>query len=58
MIGTGATVLDHVGVHPNPARDRSVKLPREEKEEINPPSAADIEAVYRLVPSKHRLALL
>ena len=31
--------LDHAGVTPNPARDRSIKLPREEPEEINPPTA-------------------
>ena len=38
-LGAGAMVLDHAGVDPNPARDRSIKLPREEPEEINPPSA-------------------
>ena len=32
-------VLDHAGLQPNPVRDRSIKLPREEPEEINPPSA-------------------
>jgi integrase len=54
-----AMVLDHAGVSPNPARDRvSVKLPREEPEEPNPPCAADVEAVYGRLPSKHRLALL
>jgi integrase len=54
-----AMVLDYAGVTPNPARDRlAVKLPREEPEEPNPPSAARVEAVYRLLPSKHRLALL
>jgi integrase len=57
-LGAGAMVLDHAGLVPNPARDRSIKLPREEPEEINPPSAADIETVYRLLPAKHRLALL
>jgi len=35
-----------------------VRLPREEEEEVNPPTAAQVEAVYRLLPSKHRLALL
>jgi integrase len=35
-----------------------VRLPREEPEEINPPTAAHLEAVYRLVPSKHRLPFL
>ncbi len=57
-LGAAAMVLDHAAISPNPARDRSIKLPREEPEEINPPSAGDIETVYRLLPSKHRLALL
>jgi hypothetical protein len=52
-------VLDHAGVQPNPARDRViVKLPREEPEEINPPTAEHVASVYRLLPSKHRLPLL
>ncbi len=51
-------VLDHAGLSPNPARDRQVRLPRGEVEEINPPSAEHVEAVYRLLPSKHRLPLL
>ena len=55
---TLAMTLDHEGVTPNPARDRSVKLPREETEEINPPTAAHVETVYRLIPSRHRLPLL
>ena len=54
-----AMVLDHAGVTPNPARDRvTVKLPREEPEEFNPPTAEHVEAVYRRVPEQHRLALL
>jgi integrase len=54
-----AMVFDHAGVSPNPARDRViVKLPRDESEEPSPPSAEHVEAVYRLIPSKHRLALL
>jgi integrase len=36
----------------------TVKLPRQEPEEPNPPTAEHVEAVYRLVPPKHRLALL
>jgi integrase len=49
-------VLDDVGLDPNPARDRvKVRLPREEP---NPPTAAHVEAVYRLLPRKHRLPLL
>jgi integrase len=54
-----AMVFDHAGIAPNPARDRTlVKLPREEPEEFTPPTAAHVAAVYRLVPSKHRLPLL
>jgi integrase len=55
---TLAMVLDDAGVTPNPARDKHVRLPREEPEEINPPTAAQVESVDRLLPSKHRLALL
>lgn len=57
-LGAGAMVLDHAGVDPNPARDRSIKLPPDDSEEVNPPSADHVEAVCRLVPSGHRLALL
>jgi integrase len=54
-----AMVLDHAGVQPNPARDRVVvKLPREEREEINPPTADHVAAVFRRLPERHRLALL
>lgn len=57
-LGAGAMVLDHAGVDPNPARDRMIKLPREEGEELNPPSGEHVETVFRMIPSKHRLALL
>jgi integrase len=54
-----AMILDHERVHPNPARDRvEVRLPREESAELNPPTAEHVEAVYRLLPPKHKLALL
>lgn len=53
-----AMTLDFARVDPNPARDRVVKLPREEQEEISPPTADHLEAVYRLLPSKHRLPFL
>jgi integrase len=57
-LGAGAMVLDHAGVSPNPVRDRSIKLPRQEPEQINPSSAAEVEKVYWRIPAKHRLALL
>jgi integrase len=54
-----AMVLDHAGVKPNPARDRVVvKLPRDQAEELNPPTAEHVAAAYERLPSKHRLALL
>lgn len=53
-----AAVLEFAGVDPNPARDRRIRLPYEEHVEINPPTAAHVEAVYRTLPSAYRLALL
>jgi len=54
-----AMVLDHAGIQPNPARDRVVvKLPREQPEELNPPSAEHVAAVYARLPDRHKLALL
>ena len=58
-LATLAMVLDYAGITPNPARDRlTVRLPREERPEINPPTAAHVLAVYRLVPSRYRLPLI
>lgn len=52
-------VLDHAGVTPNPARDRvRVRLPREQRPEIQPPTASHVEAVHRLLASDYRLPLL
>lgn len=54
-----AMILDHAGVAPNPARDRvTVRLPRRDVEEIAPPTAAAVEAVVRLLPSRYRLPVL
>lgn len=55
---TLAMVLDFAGVTPNPARDRSVKLPRDDRAEVNPPTAAHVLAVYGLIPRPYRLPLL
>ena len=55
---TLAMALDDARVSPNPARDKHVRLPREEPEEINPPTAARLESVFRLLPPRHRLAFL
>jgi integrase len=54
-----AMVLDHARIEPNPARDRlTVKMPREEKRQVQPPTADHIEAVLRLLPSKYRLPVV
>jgi len=52
-------VLDHGRVQPNPARDKlTVKMPREERRELQPPTAAHVEAVVRLLPRQYRLPAL
>jgi integrase len=51
-------ILDYAEVKPNPARDKRVRLPRQDAEEINPPTAEHVEAVFRLLSEKHRLAFL
>jgi integrase len=57
-IQTLAIVLDDAGVDPNPARDRRLRYPFEETVEPEPPRAAHVEAVYGLLPPRHRLAFL
>ena len=54
-----AQVLDFAGIKDNPARDRiHVRLPRQEREEPNPPTAGQIEAVLPLMPRLYALAVL
>lgn len=56
---TLAQVFDFAGVSPNPARDRvAVRLPREDRTEVNPPTAAHVLAIHSLLPSRYRLPLL
>jgi integrase len=50
-----AMVLDFAGVAPNPARDRSVKLPKRGDEEMVPPLAAHVAATFYAIASKYRL---
>jgi len=56
----GAMVLDFAGiVTDNPFRDRiAVRLPRENKTEIVPPSAEHVLAVHDILPERYRLPLL
>ncbi len=54
-----AQVLDFAGISPNPARDRvQVRLPREERSELEPPTAEHVEAVVRLLAPSSRLPVL
>jgi integrase len=50
--------LEEEGVDPNPARDKRIRLPHEEREELNPPTAEHVETVWRLLPPAYRLPLL
>jgi integrase len=60
-LSTLALVFDFAGRtgERNPARDRVVvQLPYEDREELVPPSAEHVEAVWRLLPTRYRLPLL
>ena len=59
IVQAAAMVLDHSGVTPNPARDRfHVRLPREQRPELAPPTADHVLAVHDLMPPRYRLPLL
>jgi integrase len=54
-----AMILDYAQMQPNPARDKlTVKLPREERQHVQPPTAEHVEAVVRLLPKSYRLPTL
>lgn len=53
-----AAVLEEQGRDPNPARDKRIRLPREDREELSPPSAEHVLAVVELLPKSLRLPLL
>ena len=54
-----AMVIDFAGITPNPARDRvQVKLPREEPDEIEPPTADQVEAAAWKLSIPYLLGLL
>jgi integrase len=50
-------VLDYAEVDPNPARDARVKLPRQEHEQVTPPSRRDVELMVTNAPERWRLLL-
>lgn len=53
-----AMVLDHHGIAPNPARDRRVRLPRDVREEIDPPEAEAVEAALGAMAPRYRLPVI
>ena len=52
------SLLDHVGIEPNVARDPRVKLPKQVTEEPNPPSDEHFEAIVEALCAKWRLFFL
>jgi integrase len=53
-----ASVFDEFGIDPNPFRDKRVRLPHEDEEELVPPIADHLEAVFWLLARAYRLPLL
>jgi integrase len=59
IVQAAAMVLDHAGIAPNPARDKvHVRLPRDRRPEVAPPTAEHVLAVHDLLPPRYRLPLL
>jgi integrase len=56
-MATLRAVLDFAGIDPNPARDSRVKLPREERTLVDPPSAKDVDTIIANVPERWKLSL-
>jgi integrase len=56
-VSTLRAIIDFAGVEPNPAKDQRVKLPREEASIVEPPSAAEVEAIIAHVPTRWKLPL-
>jgi len=56
-LATLRAVLDFAAVDPNAARDTRVKLPREERTLVDPPSATDVEAILAHSPPRWHLPL-
>lgn len=56
-VGTLRQILDDAEIIPNPARDRTVRLPKIERTEIEPPSATQVDRILGLVSTRWRLPL-
>jgi integrase len=56
-LSTLKQLLDFAGVDPNPARDRRLRLPRQERAVVEPPSAQDVDMIIATVGKRWRLPL-
>jgi integrase len=58
-LSTLRAVLDYAGLtgEANPARDQRLRLPRQEREIVEPPSGADVEKIIANMPKRWRLGL-
>ncbi len=56
-VATLRAVLDFADVDPNPARDGRVRLPREERVVVDPPSGEDVNTIVATVPPRWKLPL-
>jgi integrase len=58
-LSTLRAVLDYAGLtgEANPARDPRLRLPRQEREIVEPPSSADVEKIVANVSERFRLGL-
>lgn len=56
-LATLRAVLDFAAVEPNPARDDRVRLPREQTDVVDPPSAIEVETIIAHTPKRWRLPL-
>jgi len=50
--------LDYAQLEPNVARDRRIRLPRQQRTQIAPPETAHVEEVVRALPARYRLPVL
>jgi integrase len=56
-LSTLRQVLDHAAVEPNPAREGRIRLPRQEKAIVEPPSGEQVETIIANAPARWRLPL-
>jgi integrase len=56
-LSTLRAVLDFAGCEPNPARHSRVRLPRQERVVVEPPSAQDVDTIIATVAKRWRLPL-